>query len=75
MEPLVRNDRCDDHGVGEQDETAKERAHHLDENELGLVPFIVSAAVVIEKAHGLVVMAGEVLPRHFFYTKQNNVKI
>lgn len=64
MKPLVGDDGSDDHSVGDQDETAEERAHDLNQNELRFVPFIFSATVVVEEAHGLVRMTAVVLLGH-----------
>lgn len=61
MEPPVGDDGGDDQSVGEQDEAAEQAAHHLDQNELGIVPWIisftlVSVAVAVEEIHDLVIM-------------------
>ncbi|KAA8589565.1 hypothetical protein FQN60_012930 [Etheostoma spectabile] len=52
------------HGVRDQDETAEERAHHLHQDEIGFVPFILIVAFV-EEAHGLIIMTAVVLLGHF----------
>lgn len=65
VKPLIGDDSSYDHGVGDQDETAEERADHLHQGEQGFVPLVISAGVIVEKAHGLIVMATVVLLVHF----------
>lgn len=64
VKPLVGDHSSYDHGIGDQDETAEEWAHHLDQDELCFVPFIFSANVGVEEPHGLIVMTGLVLLGH-----------
>lgn len=65
VEPLVGDDGSYDHGVGDQDETAEDRADDLYQDELRRLPVIVGASVVVEESHGLVIVTGAILLRHF----------
>ena len=72
VEPLVGDDSSYDHGVGEQDETAEEGAHHLHQDQLSLIPLVFS--VMVEEAHGLIVMTALVLCGHFLWKEKEETQ-
>lgn len=65
VKSLVGDHGSYDHGVGEQNETAEQRAHHLHQDELSFVPVVLCAGVVVEEAHELVIVTGVVVTGHF----------
>lgn len=65
MEAFVGDDGSYHHGIGDQDETAEQGAHHLHQDELCFVPLVFGTDVGVEEAHGLVVVAALVLIVHF----------